>query len=261
MRNRVGFLQPDRLGETHPLDFTLERLATHHAAVFHEIRWRPQFLKKSLRRKQDRKPVSAHLGIVGIEHANARGGVQTIDRPTRIDIHRARIHAHAEDSGEAAIEVGLVEFFDLRFERILARFFHARRGVDVRRHVDVVRTRTQTGFHHGVIRQAHAGIAGHIDPVLLHQRGQLIRLHRVRLHDDEPAFRRLRRELICKNRVHVRQHDPLEAIVFVQFLADDRTHAADTDDHCVCHKKMRSPAGQTLDQPHEAGKRGGFIYR
>ena len=153
----------------------------------------------------------------------------------------------------------MVEFFDLGLERIFTGLFYAGRGVDVSRHVDVVRARAEAGLHHRVVREAHAGVAGHIDAVLLHQRGEIIGLHRICLHNDEPAFRGLRRELVGENRIHVRQHDSVEAIVSVELLADDRTHAADADDHCVCHKKMLYPAGQTLDQPCEAGKRGGHL--
>ena len=67
----VGFLKSDRLRKTHPLDFGLQRLAAHDAAVFHIIGWRAEFLEKCLRREKHGEPVSAHLGVVGIQHADA----------------------------------------------------------------------------------------------------------------------------------------------------------------------------------------------
>ena len=67
----VGFLKSDRLGKTHPLDFGLQRLAAHHATILHIVGWRAEFLEKCLRREEDGEAVSAHLGIIGIQHADA----------------------------------------------------------------------------------------------------------------------------------------------------------------------------------------------
>ena len=45
---------------------------------------------------------------------------------------------------------------------------------------------------------------------------------------------------LAKRRVDVRQDDPVEAIVFVELLADDGAHSAHADDHCVRHKVISS---------------------
>jgi hypothetical protein len=49
-------------------------------------------------------------------------------------------------------------------------------------------------------------------------------------------------ELICEDRIHVGEDDPVETIVFVKFLADDRTDTANSNNHCVCHKIKNSAA-------------------
>ena len=97
----------------------------------------------------------------------------------------------------------MVEFLDFGLEGILARFLHAGGRVDIRRHVDVVRSSSQAGFEHGVVRLAHAGVAGHGDLVLAHERRQRIGVHGIRLNHQKPAFRSFCRELVRKNGIHI----------------------------------------------------------
>ena len=132
----------------------------------------------------------------------------------------------------------MVKLFDFGLEGILARLLHARSRINIRRHVDVVGSRAEAGFEHRVVRLAHTGIAGHGDLVLAHEGCQRIGVHGISLHHEKPTLRGFCRELVCKNGIHIRQNDSVETIVFVEFLADDRSHTANSNNHCVCHKKI-----------------------
>ena len=100
-----------------------------------------------------------------------------------------------------------------------------------------------------MIRLANAGITGDRDLVLLQQRGQPFDIHGVGLHNHKAIPARPRSKLLGEYGIDVREHDSLEAIKFVKLLSDDRTNAADSDDHCVFHKPGASPKGSPTLAP------------
>jgi hypothetical protein len=101
-----------------------------------------------------------------------------------------------------------------------------------------MRARPEAGLKDGVIGLADAGIAGDGDRVFFHQGCEAVDVHGIGLHDDEAAILRAGGELIGEDGIEVREYDPVEAIIFVEFLSDDGTDPADSNYHCICHKKI-----------------------
>ena len=118
--------------------------------------------------------------------------------------------------------------------------FNAGRRINVRRHVEVMRPSLVARLEHRVVRLPWAGVERHRDLVLAHERDELGRIHRVDRADLEPAALRLAVQMLGESRIHVREQDALEAVVFVEFLPNHRANSAHADDHCVCHKLISS---------------------
>ncbi|MEI9894411.1 MAG: hypothetical protein WDN28_11150 [Chthoniobacter sp.] len=176
------------------------------------------------------------LRIVGIEHADAAGGVQPVHGPAGEDIDRAGIATEAEQTGQVFFEIGLVEFLDLRFEGILERLLHPGRGIDVRRHVDVVGARTMAGLEDRVVRVAIAAIERDGNFAFDHGGGDFARFHGIELQHLEAASLGGVVQDVRVSGIDVRQKDAIETIVVVEFASDDRTDASEADNQCVGHK-------------------------
>ena len=134
------------------------------------------------------------------------------------------------------VEKAQVEFLDLGFEGIFRRPLQAGRRINVRRHVEVMRTGLVAGLEHGVVGLPGAGIERDRDLVLAHEGDEPGGVHRVDGADLETAALRFPMQMLGESRIHVREQDAIETIVFVKFLPDDGADSAHSDDHCVCHK-------------------------
>ena len=97
-----------------------------------------------------------------------------------------------------------MEPFDLGLVGIFARLFDSRCGINIRRHINVVRTSSQAGLEYGVVSITHAGITSHRDRMFLHQGRESVHIHGIRLHHNKATLRRMRGKLVGKNRIQIR---------------------------------------------------------
>src|SRR5262245_45926058 len=110
----------------------------------------------------------------------------------------------------------MIELFDFRLEGVLAGTFHARRRVNVGRHVEVMRAGLRAGFEHGMIDLAGTGVEGDVNLVFFEKRRQGRRFGGVDFVNDKPAPFGALVENVGKRGVNVRQDDTLEALVAVK---------------------------------------------
>jgi len=235
--NGIGLLQADGVGEPIPIHLTGQRPAGSHFAFLHEIRDGIEFLEQRLRGEKDGKSIAAHFRIVRVEHTDAAGSVEAIHGPTGEDIDRSGVAAQAEQSGQIFFQKDLVVLFDLRLKGVLERLLDAGRGIDVRRHVDIMRAGTLAGLKDRVVRVTIAGIQRHGDLVLGHRGGDFGRLHGIERDHLEPAALGRIVQHLCVGGIDVGQDDFVEAFVLVELPSDDGADSTHSDNHDIGHKK------------------------
>ena len=99
-----------------------------------------------------------------------------------------------------------------------------------------MRATPQTRFKNRMVGLTGARIAGDLHFMFLDEGRQALGIHRVDLSDDKAVARHSRRKLLCEDGFEISQHNTVKALEFVQFLPDNRSNSADSDDHRICHK-------------------------
>ena len=112
-----------------------------------------------------------------------------------------------------------------------------------------------------MVGRADRRVTGHLDFVLFDQGRRSFHVHGVSFDHDEAVVWDAFGKLLGEDGVAVGANDPVDAVVFVEFLGDDGSHPAHSDHHCVGHNMCRRnvrfsapPAGFKLPAPPQAAR-------